>query len=523
LAGAIVLVAALTSPIVTATANAAPVALSGWSSHVWSTQVVAPGVTVHSGVIGHEVPGEFWTVNVLVHTTTSADPDAPQAAIGPQAQARSQAAAVSAAGFQARVEEVDWPVYADTPRGPIGWRVRIGEYSSQAQATAEAALVTKAGFTTSVSWTGEDGGPIDGPWRIKVAVIDPHRFTGSVLASHGSTVSGRATPSAQASAAGALVATNGGFFVINTTDGIPGIPAGIGVYNGQLEREATNGRVDLIFGDDGHQPSIADLSTKITVSAGRSSTVVNGINRDPGIVRDCGEAGDEPTAAPLQDITCTNPNEIVLITPQLGGTPPSGPGVEAVVNAAGKVTALRARGGAVPANGQVLQGIGSGATWLQEHAKVGTVLRVHEQVTNDDTGRTLPIGPQTSILGGGPWLVRDGRIDVDAAKDGIAHPTDPSYIYGWGIQRNPRTIVGISRTGQLLLVTVDGRQPGYSEGFSLSEEASFMKSIGAVDAINLDGGGSTAMAIDGKLVTSPSDATGERPVGDTVLVLPGRR
>jgi exopolysaccharide biosynthesis protein len=47
-----------------------------------------------------------------------------------------------------------------------------------------------------------------------------------------------------------------------------------------------------------------------------------------------------------------------------------------------------------------------------------------------------------------------------------------------------------------------------------------MRSLGAVDAMNLDGGGSTAMAVQGKLVTSPSDATGERPVGDTVLVLP---
>ncbi|MGW1028077.1 phosphodiester glycosidase family protein [Streptomyces sp. NPDC002577] len=75
----------------------------------------------------------------------------------------------------------------------------------------------------------------------------------------------------------------------------------------------------------------------------------------------------------------------------------------------------------------------------------------------------------------------------------------------------------------MLLVTVDGRQPTVSEGFTPAEAASFMRSLGAVDALNLDGGGSTAMAVDGTLVNTTSDATGERPVGDTVQVLPAGR
>ena len=50
-----------------------------------------------------------------------------------------------------------------------------------------------------------------------------------------------------------------------------------------------------------------------------------------------------------------------------------------------------------------------------------------------------------------------------------------------------------------------------------------MKSLGAVRAVNLDGGGSTAMAVGGTLVSTPSDATGERPVQDTVRVLPAAR
>ncbi|MCT9933531.1 phosphodiester glycosidase family protein [Planotetraspora sp. A-T 1434] len=60
------------------------------------------------------------------------------------------------------------------------------------------------------------------------------------------------------------------------------------------------------------------------------------------------------------------------------------------------------------------------------------------------------------------------------------------------------------------------------KGFTIAEAADFTRSLGAVQALNLDGGGSTAMAVGGQLVNNPSDATGERPVGDTIQVLPAR-
>jgi exopolysaccharide biosynthesis protein len=86
------------------------------------------------------------------------------------------------------------------------------------------------------------------------------------------------------------------------------------------------------------------------------------------------------------------------------------------------------------------------------------------------------------------------------------------------VRRNPRTIAGVTRAGHVLLVTVDGREPGHSVGASFVEEAAIMRNLGAVDALNLDGGGSTAMVASGQLLTQPSDATGERPVGDTILL-----
>ncbi|MFB0614391.1 phosphodiester glycosidase family protein [Streptomyces sp. AGS-58] len=91
---------------------------------------------------------------------------------------------------------------------------------------------------------------------------------------------------------------------------------------------------------------------------------------------------------------------------------------------------------------------------------------------------------------------------------------------GVGHRFRPRVPGGVDRRGRLLLVTADGRLENGSEGFTLHEAAAFMKSLGAVQAMNLDGGGSTAMAVNGTPVDQPSDATGERAVGDTVQVLP---
>jgi hypothetical protein len=347
--------------------------------------------------------------------------------------------------------------------------------------------------------------------------IDPRRFTGSVRASYGAAVAGRQRTSEIAAADGALAAVNAGFFVISPDDGIPGEPAGIGEYDGTLDSEASNGRVALLL--DHNHARIAALSTRLHLrSDDGSRTVLDGINRKPGLIRDCGGVGgDQPTQGPLQDITCTDPSEIVRYTPALGAATPNGPGTEATLDAHGRVTSVGARGGAVPAGGSVLQGVGEGAAWLQAHAAVGRRLQVGTTV-RDGSDRRVALHPGLDIVGGGPWLVRGGRPDVDVRADGIMHPGDPSFMYGWGVRRNPRTMVGVDAHHRLLLVTVDGRQPGFSAGMTLGEEARFMRSLGAVDAMNLDGGGSTTMAIRGRLVNSPSDSTGERPVGDVLEV-----
>jgi phosphodiester glycosidase len=71
-----------------------------------------------------------------------------------------------------------------------------------------------------------------------------------------------------------------------------------------------------------------------------------------------------------------------------------------------------------------------------------------------------------------------------------------------------------------LIVEVDGRQPRWSVGLSFSESADVLRSLGARQGMNLDGGGSSAMTVAGRLISRPSDDTGERPVGGGLFVVP---
>ena len=84
--------------------------------------------------------------------------------------------------------------------------------------------------------------------------------------------------------------------------------------------------------------------------------------------------------------------------------------------------------------------------------------------------------------------------------------------------RHPRTCVGIT-SESIIFITIDGRTER-AEGMNLTEVQEFLLELGCVDAINLDGGGSTSMWIKEKgLVNIPSDKTGERPVANALLIL----
>ncbi|AIV33023.1 phosphodiester glycosidase family protein [Streptomyces sp. CCM_MD2014] len=490
-----------------------------------TTTTLQPGVTLTRIVRGNaEDPALHWTVEVSIPGgDTSPDPDAPPTALKDRASADELAAELRRDGFDARVEEVTTPATADYPGGSLGWRVRIGTFDAQTAATAERTRLRAAGYSGSAVYTGWDGEATDrGPWHVDVLTIDPRRFRGTLDASYGPDLENRETTGALSASAAATAAVNAGFFVLDPKAGAPGDPAGVGVYDGRLLSEPVAGRPALVVHDNGRRTEIARLTWRGRITTRAGSLPLNGVNRVPGLIRNCGGgAGDAPTPLPLHDVTCTNPDELVAFTPDYGDRTPGGEGLEAVLDAHGRVVELRSpRGGTIPRGGSSVQATGARVADLAAVAHVGDRLRVSTTLL-DDRGRRMSPSPRTDIVNAGPELVRDGRVHVTPATDGMVHPGDPSWYYGWVHKRNPRTLAGVDGAGRTVLVTADGRSTD-SLGLSIGESAAVARSLGLRDAVNLDGGGSTTMVAEGAVLNSPSDAAGERPVGDALLILPHR-
>jgi hypothetical protein len=357
-----------------------------------------------------------------------------------------------------------------------------------------------------------------------VLVVDPATFEGELGASYGPDLERRETVSALAAAEGAVAAVNGGFFVLDPAAGAPGDPAGTGVYDGRVVSEPVGDRPALVLHEDGRAAVARPAwrgTAALTARPSRPGAAgelldLDGVDRVPGLVRNCGGTGDTPTDLPRHDVTCTDDDELVAFTTAFGASTPAGPGREVVVDASGRVVAVQDRRGvALTAGRRSLQATGDRVAEVAA-ARPGDRLRLRTATVAD--GRSLA-APGVSVVNGGPELVRDGRAHVTQARDGMVHPDDPSFAYGWALQRNPRTFAGVDGQGRTVLVTVAGRRLD-SLGLSVGEAADVARALGLRDAVNLDGGGSTAMVVRGELVTSVSDATGERPVGDAVVVRP---
>ena len=131
-------------------------------------------------------------------------------------------------------------------------------------------------------------------------------------------------------------------------------------------------------------------------------------------------------------------------------------------------------------------------------------------------GKTVKsVAQAEDIIGGVPQLVRDGKIEITWEQEKASRDLVE--------KRHPRTAAATLKDGKFLLATIDGRQEGWSVGMTLPELAALLLELGATDAMNLDGGGSTTMFLDGKIVNKPSDKEGERAVGDAILIFPRKK
>jgi hypothetical protein len=469
---------------------------------------IAKGITYTKIVRGFQSEKEAYIVDITFTGTSQ--------------EANNMANRLKTDGYTPKVETITKRAPDDPARGPLGYLVRLGSFKTEDEANKLKDELTGKGYKNlRVVYSGEDGTETTGPWVVNVLEIDPKKFKGKIVPELGTEiVPGREKVSSTAARTKALAATNGGYFVMGPTDGTEGDLAGVSMIGGKLISEAVNGRTSAILSKSGKNVRIAPIETHLSlVSSDGAKREIDGLNRKPGLIRACGGIGDTPTDQPKHDFTCTDTGELIEFTSAFGQTTEPGDGVEAVLDATGKVVEVRnQRGGSIPKDGIVLDGTTDAADWLRAHAKVGGKININTSVLANRT--PLPIDKTTGVINGGPRLLHGGKLNITAFAEGFHWTDNPEFYYRFGDRRNPRTLLGVKANGNILLVTVDGHHSDYSVGASFEESAMIMKSLGASDAVNLDGGGSTTMTLGSQLVTHPTDATGERPVGDAILVMP---
>jgi len=215
-------------------------------------------------------------------------------------------------------------------------------------------------------------------------------------------------------------------------------------------------------------------------------------------------------AHPLEDVNrpLADPPGVGLFTPQWNARTPRYPTAKEVVLTGfprlltngwltGTVATIRRGGGSVvPRGAAILHARGFWARILAREARPGTQVTVRVQL------RDLPADVADAI-GGGPVLVRNGQA--------VLRP-DESFAPSHMNVRHPRTAVGQRADGRLIFLVAEGRS-SRSAGLTHAQLARQMVRLGAVTAVGMDGGGSSTMAFEGRVLNRPSEGA-LRPVAN---------
>ena len=249
-----------------------------------------------------------------------------------------------------------------------------------------------------------------------------------------------------------LVAINGTYFKPQT-----GVPLGTLMINGKIYTGPIYNRVAMGIFDEGFD--MARLELNAQVKSFKGNLKVDNINQ-PRMLS----------------------THVIVYTPEWGSfAPPSPKYGKQIAVENGKIVSIGTQTMPIPHNGYVIVGPDERLSKLYRAKHVDLDIKT---IPNWDNVK--------HIISGGPYLVKNGEVFVDMTEQKLG------AIGG----KNPRTAIGYTQDGNFIMVAVDGRE-GASVGLTLKELAWFMKSIGCINAMNLDGGGSTVMYVKGRVVNMP--------------------
>lgn len=265
-------------------------------------------------------------------------------------------------------------------------------------------------------------------------------------------LSSKSTITSIAKRKNSIVAINGTYFKPQT-----GVPLGTLMINKKMYTGPIYNRVAMGFFDKGFDMARIEFNANLRTSKG--------------------------------DIKIDNINQprmlstyVLAYTPEWGAFAPPSPkyGIQIAIED-NRITSISTQTLPIPQNGYVIVGP------KEKLEKIFKARSVKVDV------KTIPNWDNVNhIISGGPYLIKNGEIFIDITEQKLG------AIGG----KNPRTAIGYTQDGNLIMVAVDGRE-GASVGMTLRELAGFMQSIGCVNAMNLDGGGSTVMYVNGHVVNMP--------------------
>lgn len=264
----------------------------------------------------------------------------------------------------------------------------------------------------------------------------------------------------------AIVAINGGYFKPQT-----GVPLGTLMINKKVYTGPIYDRVAMGIFDNGFD--MARVQLRAQVETNKGGLKIDNINQ------------------PRMLSTHT-----IVYTSDWGEYSPPCPkyGVQIVVEN-GKATRMSYGSNRIPKDGFVIVGAEKNLNNIKDAKRFKLNVKINPEWKDVN-----------HIISGGPYLIKNGDIYVDMTAQKLGS------IGG----RNPRTAIGYTRDNHLIMLTADGRE-GSSIGLTLVELANLMKELGCVNAMNLDGGGSTVMFVKGQVVNKPA-VQGGIPLSHTLTV-----
>lgn len=307
---------------------------------------------------------------------------------------------------------------------------------------------------------------------------------------------GRETVRAIANRYSAIAGVNANFFPFT------GQPLSLTIHKGVLITSPTPPRPCLGIGPDGAVMDSIVMHASASVSGGENIPI-SGLNYAPDaneIVLITPDFDESPSRNyPLSIVTLKSVNLPLRPSKLMHGTVENiqtlQPGTKMPLCQKGEM---------------MLVGSGPGSNILGSIAPGNTITLKCNLYNQNNPINAAPVWKHIrEAVSAGPWLLANGQIVTNMAAEGFSKR--------WFVDfHHPRTAIGITGKGNLVMMVVDGRS-SLSGGIPLSDLATIMQQMGVVDAMNLDGGGSSTMVVQNEVVNLPSDGV-SRPVSNALLV-----